>query len=360
MPTFTGTLNVNDVYAGLFNVIISQEVFADNFAFKNALVDEARVDGSLYGDTKLFYSADVLGVHNWGGDAEAGNLLALDRPKSPQTQALVLNIKKQIRVTVDYYLTKRAWMNDGSFGQFTAVTLGMLSDTKRIYDETEYNAFIGTEVGDASKPAQMQTIDVSTATTGLSGEEANRIKATTIAVAMADLIDNLTIDYSRDYTDYGNLRKYDYSDLKIVWNAKYLNEILKVDTPTIFHKEEVLKQLTGRKLPAKYFGTRGTTTATATGSSQRYLNAPDSNNLNPKFAGDFIAQGTSLAAGEYYVEDADVIAKIYVKLPPFMSGFTAGTSFFNPRSLTENHYLTFMHNTLEHLKNYPCITVKEI
>ena len=36
------------------------------------------------------------------------------------------------------------------------------------------------------------------------------------------------------------------------------------------------------------------------------------------------------------------------------------TSFFNAKSLTENHYLTFGHNSLEYLKNYPMITVRVV
>ena len=54
------------------------------------------------------------------------------------------------------------------------------------------------------------------------------------------------------------------------------------------------------------------------------------------------------------------MAKVYVKLPPYMSAFEVGTSFFNPRSLTENNYLTFGHNTLEYYKAYPLVTVKAI
>ena len=84
------------------------------------------------------------------------------------------------------------------------------------------------------------------------------------------------------------------------------------------------------------------------------------------FPGDEIPAGATVAAssgdfglGEVYIEKADVICKVLVKLPPMMSAFEVGTSFFNPRSLTENHYLTFGHNTLEYLKNYPFITVKK-
>ena len=42
-----------------------------------------------------------------------------------------------------------------------------------------------------------------------------------------------------------------------------------------------------------------------------------------------------------------------------MSAFEAGTSFFNPRALLENNYLTFGHNTLAYLKRYPMITVRQ-
>ena len=85
------------------------------------------------------------------------------------------------------------------------------------------------------------------------------------------------------------------------------------------------------------------------------------------FPGDEIPAGATIVAstgnfepGEVYIEKADIICKVLVKLPPYMSAFEVGTSFFNPRSLTENHYLTFGHNTLEYLKNYPFITVKAI
>lgn len=55
------TLNPNEIFAPLFNQIISQEVFADNIAeIGSELVDMARVDGSMYGDTKLYYATKPL------------------------------------------------------------------------------------------------------------------------------------------------------------------------------------------------------------------------------------------------------------------------------------------------------------
>lgn len=54
------TLNSNEIFSSIANMIISQEVFADNLGKHQTLVDKARVDGGLYGDKKLYYATDVL------------------------------------------------------------------------------------------------------------------------------------------------------------------------------------------------------------------------------------------------------------------------------------------------------------
>ena len=41
-----------------------------------------------------------------------------------------------------------------------------------------------------------------------------------------------------------------------------------------------------------------------------------------------------------------------------MVGFNASTEFMNPRALNQNDYITWGFNTLEHLHNYPFITVR--
>ena len=105
------TLNPNEIFGSIGNMIISQQVFADNLGKHQTLVDKARVDGGLYGDKKLYYATDVLASNAWGADDEAANLLALDRPQPPKVQDITLNIFRQIRLTVDNYLSKRAWSN---------------------------------------------------------------------------------------------------------------------------------------------------------------------------------------------------------------------------------------------------------
>lgn len=392
MPAFNGQLNANMIFAAIWNMIISQLVFADNLGKHQTLVDEARVDGTLYGDTKLYYSTDALASRPWLGDSEASNLLSINRPKAPEIQAIVINVFRQVDVTVDEYLSKQAWADEGSFSQFISVTLGWLRDTKKIYDGTTYNTFIGTD--ESSIGYQNGSIDVTTAVGSATGEEANRLEAAAIGEAIANLIVNMG-DYLRGFNDYGFIRSTDDSEIKLIWNSKYVNKIRHVDLPTIFHDKDVVDKMDQRIMPSRYFGVVITSSNVSTYSastpaagkpidSDDASYVPGSNNANGTirsliettvtvsgtayhlFPGDEIPSGATIGAsknfeyGTVYIQDDSVVFKVYTKLPPFMSAFEVGTSFFNPRSLTTNHYLTWGRNTLEHLKNYPCITMRKI
>ena len=390
MATFTGQLRSNEIFSALFNMIISQQVFADNIAGTgSALVDKARVDGGLFGDTKLFYATDVLKSAPWGNDAEATNLLALHRPDAPETQAIHLDKFRQISLTVDNYLSKRAWGTGDAFSQFNSVMLGWIRDTKKIYDASTYNAYVGTAKGTTAK--QTLTVPIAAAVSGLTGLEAARMEALTVAESIADLLVDLK-DFGRDFNDYGFLRSYGDEGIKIVWNAKFANKLRKVDLPTIFHKENLIDKFEQETLPARYFGevivagnvAGFSATAPEAGkpiktSDSTYV--PGVGNANGTirsliekdvkvggvdfhvFAGDEIPaaatvkSGGNFELGEVYMEQADVIGKVMIKFPPFMSAFEVGTSFYNPKSLTENHYLTWGHNTISYLKNYPMIKI---
>lgn len=374
---YAGKLNANEIFASIFNMIISQQVFADNIKdTKSSLVDAARVDGSMYGDTKLYYATDVLRSYAWGGDAEAANLLALDRPEDPQCQAITLDVFRQIRLTVDNYLTKRAWSTEGAFSEFNSVMLGWIRDTKKVYDSTTYNTFIGTY--ETAEGKQDQTVTLPTVADDKEAE--NRLQAQTIATKVADILVDLE-DVSRDYNDYENLRSYSSDDFRYVWNAAYVNKINKLDLPTIFHKEGLIDKFAQYTLPARYFGdivVKGTA-VTSDGTSYRSLIEQDvtlaedytfkgktiaSGQKIHLFAGDLIPNKIALASASAvlvpsYKENSNIILKIVHKdAVPYMSSFEAGTSFFNARSLTENHYLTFGHNTLTALHDKPFITLK--
>lgn len=368
MANFTGQLRQNEIFGAIYNMIISQQVFADNIAgTKSTLVDMARVDGSLYGDQKLYYATDCLHSYAWGNDSEATNLLALHRPPAPKVQAVVLDIFRHIPLTLDDYLTKRAFSTEGTFSQFNSVMQGWIGDTKKVIDATTYNAFIGTATTSIGK--QTVSVDLTTATQGLAGEEKARVRAGEIGKEVSRLLTNLT-DTSRDYNDYGFLRSYNVDDLVFVWNSDYVSEIEKRDLPSTFHKD-FLDKFAQHTLTARYFGTvNGTSVTKSNGTTIRSLieqEVQDSGGTKYQlFAGDIIPENVTLVTDgsvtvPSYTVDSKVILKVYHKnSAPYMSAFEVGTSFFNPKSLTTNHYLTWGHNTLEYLKNYPFITVKEV
>ena len=374
---YAGKLNANEIFASIYNMIISQQVFADNIKdTKASLVDAARIDGSMYGDTKLYYATDVLRSYAWGGDEEASKLLELNRPEDPECQAITLDVFRQIRLTVDNYLTKRAWSSENAFNEFNSVMLGWIRDTKRVYDSTTYNTFIGTY--ETSEGKQNQTVTLPTVEGDKEAE--NRLQAQTIATKVADILVDLE-DVSRDYNDYQNLRSYSADDFRYVWNSAYVNKINKLDVPTIFHKDGLIDKFAQYTLPARYFGdvvVKGTA-VTSDGASYRSLVEQDVTLVEALtykgktlpvgskfhlFAGDIIPNKIALASASAvlvpsYKENGNIICKIVHKdAVPYMSGFEAGTSFFNSRSLTENNYLTFAHNTLEAIHDKPFITLK--
>ena len=366
MINWNGQLTPNKIFGAILNMIISQEVFADNIKGTfSKLVDMARTDGTLYGDTKLYYATDCLETVDWLDDAEAANLLELHRPDAPHVQSIVMDKFRQVRLTVDDYLTKQAWATEGAFSSFNSIMLGWMRDTKRIYDSKLYNAFIGTQVTDIGKQDQTLIIPA--------GADFGRAIAEKIANVLVEVQ-----DADRDYNDLGYMRSYDEADFICIFPAKVYNSVKKIDLPVIFHNEGLLGEFEQVVLPDKYFGQivgeGGTATTTENNTTVRSLietkyevepeadlrakRAKDGNWYVHVFPGDLLPSGITYNQNEAYYESQEVAFKlIHKRSVPYMSAFEVGTSFFNPRSLTTNHYLTFGHNTLERLVDKPFITV---
>lgn len=353
MPNFNGTLNANEIFSSIFNLIISQQIFSNNIAeYKSTLVDLSRVDGSLYGDTKLYYATDVLKSFPWTNDAEAQNLLKLHRPEDPECQAITINQFRMIPLTVDYYLSKRAWSTEGAFSSFNSQMLSWMRDTKKVYDVTLFNSFVGTHQAgledDGKGAAQNVTISLPAEPEGVDDyntEAYNRIVAQIIAQKMADLLVDLS-DVTRDFNDYGNLRSFTSGDLRFVWNSEWVNQIKKLDIPMIFNNENLIDKFAEHTLPARYFGNVNTSSGTtsATNLTIRSLIEKDYNTVEPHqpgydaakhiFPGDLLPKNTAYNAYETYTEDHTIVFKVYHKDSlPFMTAFETGTEFFNPRSL---------------------------
>jgi hypothetical protein len=358
MAQFAGQLRQNEIFNALFNMIISIEVSANNIGgLSDALVSKARVDGGLYGDTKLYIHTDALKSTEWGKDAEAANLLRVERPEEPYVQSLTMKTFRKIAVTVDNYLSKRAFFDEGSFSSFNGVILGWLTATKKIYDTTTYNAFIGCHET-ALNGQVITTADV--ASTEPATVDAAKLEGMKLAQKVADIIVELK-DLNR-INDLGYARAIDEDEIKVIWNSKYVNRISKVDLPTIFHNEGLVDKMSEDVLPAKYFGTLCPDGYSVKDGDR----AAKEIELGGKhyFPGELIVDeglGQNVSAGTVYTPDSKIICKIVGgKLPPYMSAFTTETSFFNPVALTESHWLIFGNNSedLEHLYDRPYITLK--
>lgn len=383
-------LNQNKITAALFNMIISQQVF-DSKVASTELADRFRVDGTLFGDTKLYHSFDIGSPEDWLDDAEAPNLLALNRNKSGKTQSITMGVYKMISITIDQYLSKQAFMSEGTFAEYTSFLTGSLRKIKRVYDRSLINNKIGTLT-----PSTTRCDITITTPKGATVEETNRLEAQTVAselvVLKADLEDN-----NRDFNALGYLRSYSADELIAVWNVKAHAKITKLDLPTIFHKDIDAKGgFTEYDLPEKWFGEPATAdltlpTAAPANVTNRILvsgwydvvsnsdialvQKPTSNTVF-LWAGDAVpfkgevytdnvrkvtvtVASTTLAKEYYYTVDPTIaFVLIHASALPFMSGFETGTEFWNARSLTSNHYLIFGHNNLEFLEEYPRIRVK--
>lgn len=391
VSNFAGQLKPNEIFASIYNMIISQQVFSDNIkgTYSN-LVDHFRVDGTLYGDTKLYYSTDAIGTQEWLGDNEAENLLKIHRPDDPKCQAITIDQFRMIPLTVDNYLSKRAYSTEGAFSDIQSNLLGWMRDTKKIYDSTLMNTYVGTTESEATR--KEVEIDVTSATSGLSGQEKDRKEAQVIAQSLADLVIDLK-DVSRDFNDYKMLRSYEKDDFLYVWNSAYVNKLTNVDLPTIFHKDGLFDSFEN-VLPARYFGdvvTSAVAKASNNGSYRSLIEADYAAKAGDVpthvFPGDVIPAGTckvidfnagtngtykagkvrataktleaGILANEAYKVNDKVVCKIVHKSAiPFMSAFETSTSFFNQRSLTENHYLIWGYSKPQYLYNRPFITVK--
>ena len=348
MAAFNGQLNVNAIQSALYNMIISQDIIGGSIRANYNLVDKAKEDAGLYGDTKLFIDTPNLTPVTWVQDSEdAVNLLALHRPGAPKTQALTIDVFKQVRLTKDAYLTKQAFGTEGAFVAYQSVLESRLPKSKEVYLNKTYNTFIGTAEGDAT----INEYEINTAA-------GNNSTGENIAYAMANLIDDMK-DYSTDYTKNGFERAFGEDEIKIVWNNKYVNAVKKIDLPSVFHDEALQSTFVGDVLPSRYFGEANAHTTAVAGdraTHDLYLTTVTTGDTYVA-AGDKIPAGLTITAGDAYTVNDKIICKVFTKLPPVLEAFSVGTDFFNAKNLSTNMYLTFGHSTLELLDSEACVTV---
>lgn len=347
-------LNTNEAIGSLYNQIISIQTYATPIkGVFSELLEMSRVDGSMYGDKKVFISTDALKSRPWLGDAEAANLLNIRRPKDPVVQELVIDQFRIIDVTIDDYLTKRAFADADSFSQFNSVVLGWIRDTKRIYEATMVNQYVGCTTSNVG----LQTQNITLPTVSGDKEAENRLQAQTIAEKMANLVIEVS-DISRDFNDNRFVRSYGIDDMVIVVPSKVNSKINKLDLPTIYHKD-IFEKIKKIVLPSRYFGTINAQAGTTSGANQTVRSAVEKDYGDVHcFIGDLLPNNTEYLENETYTERDDIAFKLIDKDSlKLMSGFESRTTFFNPISLTNNNYLIWDYNKLDYMREKPFITI---
>lgn len=355
---FTGTLTQNAVLNTLYNMIIGQEVFSKNIAVKGTLADKFRIDGTLYGDTKLFISTDIGTIYDFPNSS--ATLLSKTQPVDPEVQAVKVDTFKQTALTVDGVKLKQAFMSADIYGAFVSVVLQWLRDSMKILNMTLINSFIGTVVTEADvNEVEVDIYENSDATSISELRQAESYAAERIGATLANVMIELK-DVLRDFNEYNFLRSYDVSDFMIVWNKAWNTKIRHISLPQIFNKDDVLgKYLDTEVLNDRYFGNVKTANGTV-GANEEVRTLVDRviDDLQ-YFPGDLLPEEATYLKGEAYVNDNSIICKIVHKRAiPFMSALIIQTEFYNPKDLDRNHYLTWGYSQPTYLKELPIITVK--
>lgn len=368
MATYSGQLNQNEIISTLFNSIISWQVTPNNLDIGyNSLEGRFEVEGSQYGDTKLYTSTDIGDVYSYEADTDDQvNVLKLYRPKDPYTQAIELKDFYYYPLTIDSYLSKR--IGENLYGDVNASFVQWMSTAKDVEKVTRFNAFVGTEKSDHAD-VEVDFSGIITPVSTVDDESANRQRAQAIAATLSALETDIS-DIGTTYNDIGFTRAYAPENLIVVWNAAWYNYLKKYALSSSLLKDGLLELKRENVLPARYFGTvnASSTTATAGTRALKHLVIEETSGgvttVHRYRAGDQIKVGLTVPAGASYQEtsapgtDGSIICKVIHKdSAPYMAAFETTSEFFNAKNLSTNKYLHFGLSDLKHREDLPWLTV---
>ena len=370
-PAFTGQLNTNEIYNALFNLRILFQKLAPQTVKRDEIVSLLDKATGMYGDTGVVQGMDIQGTYDFGMDAEAVNLLAINRNKTQKVEKFVINKWRQTDVTNDAYISKRAFLDEGTFAIFNGYIVGTLSQAMDAFE----SGFVKASVGTYTSPNNACTIEVTMP--AQDGTEATeRIRASKIKKAILDLKADMK-DNQRKYNGYGFYSSYDWDEFTPVFSTNYMNEINALALYNTFNPEYIKQASDGRQWTPKWFGNPVTSGGT-TGANNTTVyslieqNSDGSTNfpITPTqissgvyriFPGDLLPNNFEYKTGEAYTVDSTVIAKIFApEYVYYMTGYEQGESFYNPRSATTNHYLRKGFSDVQVSQFRPFITIKEV
>ena len=369
-PAFTGNLTSNEIYNALFNLRILFQKLAPQTVKRDEIVSLLDKATGMYGSTGVVQGMDIQGTYDFGMDAEAPKLLAINRNKTQKVESYVINKWRQTDVTNDAYISKRAFLDEGTFAIFNGYIVGTLSKAMDAFE----SGFVKTSVGTYVSPIAACNITV-TLPAADGTEATERIRASKIKKAILDLKADMQ-DNQRKYNGYNFYASYDWNDFTPVFSTNYMNEINALALPTVFNPEYIKTASEGRQWTPKWFGTVNTTSGTAPASNSNVYSLVEVNSDGSEnfpltdthlqsgvyriFPGDLLPANFAYEANESYTVDDKVIAKVFApEYVYYMTGYEQGESFYNPRSATTNHYLRKGFSDVQVSKFRPFITIKE-
>lgn len=368
---FTGALNSNEIYNALFNIRILFQKLAPNTVKRDEIVSLVDKATGMYGDTGVVQGMDIQGTYDFGMDAEAPKLLAINRNKTQKIEKFTIDQWRQTDVTNDAYISKRAFLDEGTFAMFNAYIVGTLSKAMDAFESGKVKSSIGTYNSPVAACRVEITLPAADGT-----EATERIRAAKIRQAILDLKADLA-DNQRKYNGYGFYASYDWNDFTPVFSTKYTNEINALALYSTFNPEYIKEASGSRQWTPKWFGTvnagSGNTGASNTTIySLIEVNSDGTNNFPLTdiqlaantyrvFPGDLLPDNFAYEENTTYTKDEKVIAKVFApEYVYYMTGYTQGESFYNPRSATTNHYLRKGFSDVQVSKFRPFITLVEV
>ena len=377
-PAFNGVLNSNEIYNALFNLRILFQKLAPQTVKRDEIVSLLDKAVGMYGDSGVVQGMDIQGTYDFGMDAEASKLLAINRNKTQKVERYVIDKWRQTDVTNDAYISKRAFLDEGTFAIFNGYIVGTLAKAMDAFESGFVKSSLGTYESD--NPNTTITIPLP----ARDGTEATeRIRAALIKEAILNLKDDMA-DNQRKYNGYGFYGSYDWDEMTPVFNSRYMNEINALALYNAFNEKFLRDATGGRRFTPKWFGkvltTGGTTSATnltapvsnTTICSLVECNSDGTTNFPLTdlqlssgtyriFPGDILPNNFTYGENEAYQVDTSIIGKIFApEYVYYMTGYQQGEAFYNPRSATTNHYLRKGYSDVQVSSFRPFITLKEV
>lgn len=369
-PAFTGALNTNEIYNALYNVRILFQKLAPQTVKRDEIVSLIDKATGMYGDTGLVQGMDIQGTYDFGMDAEAPKLLAINRNKTQKVEKFVINKWRQTDVTNDAYISKRAFLDEGTFAMFNGYIVGTLSKAMDAFE----SGFVKTGLGTYVSPVAACNITVKMP--AADGTEATeRIRAARIRKKILDIKADMK-DNQRKYNGYNFYASYDWDEFTPIFSTEYSNEVNALALYSTFNPEFIRSATEGRQWTPKWFGSVATAAGKTTATNSTIYSMIEQNSDGTTnfpltqdqltagtyriFPGDLLPNSFDYKANEAYTVNTKVIAKIFApEYVYYMTGYEQGESFYNPRSATTNHYLRKGFSDVQVSKFKPFITLTE-